>query len=104
MSPLKIRILLHYYALARDYQQAEEWHHSNSPAVYEAITGFVDDGLLRCRFGDINWACSNAVRRSGSPDTEAAFFIITDKGRAMVNALMAVQIPVCRWVQPEISK
>ena len=28
------------------------------------------------------------------------FYKITDKGRAMVDHLRAVQVPICKWIQP----
>lgn len=41
MSPLKIEILLHYYAKADEYDGD-----MNAPAVREAISEFVRDGML----------------------------------------------------------
>lgn len=103
MSPLQIRILLHYYARTDDYQSAEPLHHAESVAVCEVMENFAKEGLLKSRYGDISWAACIApfvADNLGSP-VERPIFSITDKGSAMVDHLRAVQIPVCKWVRPE---
>lgn len=103
MSPLHINILLHYYTRPTDYAAhvfSSEPEHANSGAVAEFIEFFVSEGLLSCRYGDVPWA----IRQSVNNRSDGAMFKITDKGIAMVEALCAVQIPVCRWVQPERSR
>ena len=98
MSPLKINILLHYYARIGDYRHHVDWQHGNSPAVHESLLWFVEEGLLSCRFGDVSWAASCDPDTRGKSETQT--FQITDRGRAMVEHLCAVQVPVCKWVQP----
>jgi hypothetical protein len=99
MSPLHIKILLHYYSHADDYAAyiyVAEPDHAKSRAVTEFTEFLVSQGLLSCRFEDIAWAASQASNKH----TDGPLFLITDKGRAMVDHLLAVQIPVCKWVQP----
>lgn len=96
MSPLNINILLHYYTRTSDYAADAQPSHGRSSAVSDSLGWFVAQGLLVSRYGDICWSISE----SASPRTGAAIFRITDKGRAMVQALEDVQIPVCKWVQP----
>lgn len=103
MSPLQIRILLHYYWSLEDYQSAEPRKHAESTAVCAAMETFVREGLLKSRYTDISWSACTApfvADNLGSP-VERPIFSITDKGSAMVDHLRAVQIPVCKWVRPE---
>lgn len=100
MSPLKIKMLLHYYAHTTDYAAwafEREPQHADSPAVLEALESFVGDGLLKSRFGDVAWA----ARQSVNDRSDGVMFSITEKGKAMVDHLCAVQLPVCVWVQPQ---
>jgi hypothetical protein len=102
MSPLRINMLLHYYTSSSDYAawiSSVEPAHASSCAVREALQSFVDDGLLKSKFGDVPWAISKSIYETDSP-----IFSITDKGQAMVAHLRAVQIPVCKWVQPEAAQ
>lgn len=106
MTPLAIRMLLHYSWSPQDYQSVEPREHAGSPAVCDALLLFMEEGLLRCRFGDIGWAAYKAPFidwYEGRP-VEKPIFAITDKGRAMVEHLTEVQIPVCKWVKPEAPK
>jgi hypothetical protein len=99
MSPLCINMLLHYYASPTDYAAwADDSNpaHARSPAVHEAMDCFVKEGLLKSKFGDVSWSIDQAIREG----KESPFFSITDRGRAMVEHLCAVQIPICKWVQP----
>jgi hypothetical protein len=92
-------MLLHYYARPTDYAlwaSASEPNHASSCAVREAMESFVDEGLLKSKFGDVSWAITQAVYKH----EESPFFTITEKGRAMVEHLCAVQIPICKWIQP----
>ncbi len=101
MSPLHINILLHYYARIDDYAHhasKSEPDHARSGAVAEFIEFFVKEGMLKSRFSDIPWAIRQSVDEQFEP-----IFKITDKGLAMVDHLRAVQIPVCKWIQPEAS-
>lgn len=100
MSPLKIIMLLHYYGRTNDYASwagnCGEPGHARSPAVREAMESFVTQGLLECKFNDISFA----ITKSLYDDENSPYFLITDKGRAMVEHLCAVQVPICKWVQP----
>lgn len=102
MSPLNIGILLHYYASPGDYRSHQDEAHANSPAVYESLHWFCEQGLLSCRFGDVSWAASCDPSDRGTSSTQC--FKITEKGMAMVEQLCAVRVPVCKWVQPEAAE
>jgi hypothetical protein len=93
MSPLMIKMLLHYYACARDYRDEVPGQHAASPAVKEAIQLFLDWELLVQITPDDEWSKLDVMERR-SP------FTISDRGQAMVEAYMAVRLPVIQWVQP----
>jgi hypothetical protein len=98
MSPLNIGILLHYYTTPGDYCAFADEPHAGSPAVRESLEWFVEAGLLSCRFGDVSWAAS--LGKTDRHCRETQCFLITEKGEAMVAHLCAVQVPVCKWMQP----
>ncbi len=103
MSPLCINMLLHYYARTTDYAawaSDSEPAHARSAAVSEALESFVKTGLLTSRYGDIAWACRHSHHDLPEDLSEGPAFEITEKGRAMVEHLCAVQIPICKWIQP----
>jgi hypothetical protein len=106
MSPLEIRILLHYSWSVVDYQQAESEGRAKSTAVRAALERLLSENLLKSRYGDKSWSIDMAASRTGEyfgSAIEHPIFAITEKGRAMVEHLCAVQIPVCKWVQPEAT-
>lgn len=105
MSPLQIRMLLHYYWSPEDYQCVEDAPHAASMAVAESMEFFLRSGLLKCRFGDQNWAIHAApfIDEWRGAKVEKPIFSITEKGNAMVAHLCAVQIPICQWVQPKLT-
>jgi len=91
MSPLKIKMLLHYYAHVMDYRDEVDTAHACSPAVSEAIVDFLRSDLIVEK--NPGWAGQDRKSRE-------AQYRVTDKGMAMVEHLCAVQIPICKWVQP----
>jgi DNA integrity scanning protein DisA with diadenylate cyclase activity len=91
MSPLKIKMLLHYYAHVQDYRDEADPAHANSPAVAEAIQDFLQQELIEER--NPRWVDQPANDRFSQ-------YGVTAKGYAMVEHLCAVQIPVCHWTQP----
>lgn len=91
MSPLRIKMLLHYYAHAMDYRDEVDDAHASSGAVTEAIADFLADGLIKETNRD--WVIQPASCRNSQ-------YGVTAKGEAMVKHLTDVQIPVCVWVQP----
>lgn len=93
MSPLNINILLHVYAIVADYRDTQAQAHSRSEAVRETFEQFALDGLIEKIHSDDDW-------RAAPPHERSSQFKITEKGEAMVEALCAVQVPICKWVQP----
>lgn len=93
MSPLNIKILLHVYAIVADYRDCEDPQHAHSVAVRTTFEWFAAEGLIEKIIPDADW--SLAPR-----DDRGSQFKITPKGEAMVDAICAVQIPICKWVQP----
>ena len=69
MSPLQIRIMLHYSYSAVDWEEG-------SSAAKSALRNFVCDGMLYC-----------------NTDSTTKHFI-TEKGKAYVNKLCSIPIPV----------
>lgn len=80
MTPLQIQMMLHYYAICEPYA-ADRPAHAGSLAVISQRDQLCNIGMLQSEVSD-----------SG--------FSVTEKGRAYVEAVCAVQIPVCKWVQP----
>lgn len=74
MSPLKINILLHIYAIVEPLDLRGQAHHA-------ALNEFLNANLIE-------------------KIATAPGYRVTDRGLAMVEALMAVQLPICKWVQP----
>lgn len=91
MALLCIRMLLHYYACARDYRDEVAGQHATSSAV----TDFIGDLLAAELIHETNpeWKSQDGAKRFSQ-------YSVTPKGKAMVEHLMAVQVPVCKWVQP----
>lgn len=94
MSPLKIKMLLHYYASARDYRDEEPACRARSPAVTEALEDMQCAELIMVT--NPGWGGQNTGERRSE-------WSVTDKGRAMVEHLCAVKVPVCKWVQPAVD-
>lgn len=80
MTPLQLEILLHYYACANDFRDGD----FSAPAVREAIDRFKASEMLT-----IN------IERS------AATYMLTERGRVYVEAVLVVPLPEKRWVMPE---
>jgi hypothetical protein len=93
VSPLEIKILLHVYAIAVDYRDSELPGHAKSPAVKDVFAWFERNGLIEEHVKASEWEAM-------LPDDRPPQHRITAKGEAMVEAICAVQIPVCKWVQP----
>lgn len=84
MSPLEIEILLHYYCIGGEYRDGDH----SAPAVRDALDSFVEvDGLLtRITESDLT------IRHE-----------ITARGRAHVEALKSLPLPIQIWVTPKDS-
>jgi len=93
MSPMMIKMLLHYYACARDYRDEVPAQHANSEAVKEAIEQFLAWELIIGLLPDHAW-------KSQDPSTRLSQYAIAGRGRAMVEAYKAIRLPVIQWVQP----
>ena len=93
MSPLQIGMLLRYYSHANDYRDEVEPDHAHSLAVKDSLAFFFKHDLIEQIYNDVDW------QRLG-PTPRPSQYRVTPKGTAMVESLMAVQIPVCKWVQP----
>jgi hypothetical protein len=76
MSPFDIGVLLHYYAHVDDHPRMRD----NPPVWRQTVEWMLADDLLMA-----------------STD-EAVTYQITERGRAYVNALQAVPLPVSKWI------
>ncbi len=80
MTPLEIEILLHYYTRAAgDYRDGD----FSAPAVKDVIDWFKGSLL------------------EDNPDDAGTAYRITDRGRAYIEALTDVQLPIQKWVMPD---
>ncbi len=93
MSPLMIKMILHYYGCARDYRDEVPPDHANSLAVTDAIESFQGWDLVIPLLPDDTW-------RGQDPAQRLSQFTLSDRGRALVEAYKAVRLPVIQWVQP----
>ena len=82
MSPLKIKIALHYFWSPQDYPDR------TSQADIDAFADFMNEGLLTKR-------CESQVMQAGTSEYQA-----TEKLKAYCNALTRVPLPVEKWVIP----
>lgn len=78
MTPLEIEIVLHYYSSAGDFRDGD----FSAPAVREAIT----------------WMQNEDILQADAPGTRA--YELAPRGRAFVDALMALPLPTQMWVMP----
>lgn len=81
MSPLMIEILLHYFARTNDYRDGD----FSASAVRDAITWFHEHEHL--------------LEQTPVGPRHAAY-VLTDRGRVYVEALLSVPLPVQKWVMP----
>ena len=85
MTLLQVSMMLHYYAIAEPYAMRQP-EHANSLAVRNQRLDLANAGLLEV-----------------IPDTDDRHQVgwrCTEKGHAYVDAVCAVQVPICKWVQP----
>jgi hypothetical protein len=80
MTPYEIEVMLWYYCRCEDHEDMSR----NPPVWRPTIDQFMRDGMLVAG-SDRNDMC----------------YSITERGKAYVDHLCAVQIPICKWVQPE---
>lgn len=85
--PLFIMMMLHYYALPGPYAENEPRHQA-STACQKFHEQMVREQLLR---------------RLDEPDNYGCGYEITQKGRAYVDALCVMPLPVAKWVIPEVE-
>ena len=76
MSPLEIKIMLHYYTTPEEYEPP-----TDSPLYPATLASFIKDGLLK--YDDV-----------GNKE-------ITEKGTFYVNALINTPIPIASWKIPD---
>lgn len=81
MTPLHIQLMLHYYAIDEPYAKGDPAH-ANSDAVRKYRAFLIGENMI----------CPSSSSGSG--------YEATDRGRAYVEALCAVQLPIIKWVQP----
>lgn len=82
MTPYEIDVMLHYYTRVNDHECVV----TNPPVWRGTVEAFLELGLLAL-----------AVQPSD------VCYRITERGKAYCGHLCAVQVPVCKWVQPEPS-
>lgn len=78
MSPLEVRILLHYWYSPEDFDD-----HMEAPAQTEIHARFVALGLLEYREGQV-----------------PRFRGVTDALRPYVEAVLDIPLPVKKWILP----
>ena len=83
MSPLEIKIMLHYYCCPTDYRDGD----FAAPAVQDAIERFRDE--------------LNLLEPTQSMDVyHDPHYRITERGSVFVEALCNMPLPVKTWVMP----
>jgi hypothetical protein len=81
MTPLEIRIMLHYHVYLDDYEGPE-----SNEILEQSLRFFVSNELLR----------------KGDKDCQPQY-LITAKGTAYVDQLRSVPVPVVRYVDPRFE-
>lgn len=81
MTPLQLTMLLHYYSIAEPYALRQP-EHANSPVVKDQRMGLMNEGLLLVS------------------DITGSEYKVTEKGKAFIEALCNMPLPVCKWVIP----
>lgn len=82
MTNLQIMMMIHYYCFNEPYAKAEP-QHASSLAVQSQRVELVEQNLL-----EANHNCE-------------AGYVVTDRGRAYVDALQAMPLPVIKWIIPD---
>jgi len=78
MTPLHIRLMLHYYAIASEYEPLE------AKATQEYLTELVNDGLLKYRV----------------PNDYTNSYEATERGKIWVQMILNTPYPQQEWVDP----
>ena len=76
MPPLGINMMLHFYAIAEPFPRID------APACQELLHAFLSERMIE------------------TDSTGGSGYRVTERGLAYVAALEAVQLPICKWVQP----
>lgn len=76
MTPYEINLLLHFHCCVGP------WPRKDAPLYRPTVDRMFSDGLIQ-----------------QTPHLESDYET-TERGKAMVKHLCAVQLPVCQWVQP----
>lgn len=84
MTPLHIRMMLHYYAIATPYAEHDPFH-ASSIAVAEYRGHLIQSGLIE----------EDLKSPSG--------YRSTARGRAYVEALCDMPLPIQKWVMPSAA-
>lgn len=79
MTPLHLKLLLHYYSIAEPYSMRDHAH-AIAPATLEYTADLVSHGLI-----EVN-------------DSAASGYQCTDRGKVFIDALLATPLPVQKWV------
>jgi hypothetical protein len=81
MTPLHIKMLFHYHAVAEPYAMRHP-EHANSAAVEEYRNDLLSANLIE------------------PSDNSGSGFTTTERGRVYVDAICSVPWPVQKWVMP----
>ena len=79
MTPYEIDIVLWYYVRVGDHPDIQR----NPPVWRPTVDGFIDNGLLLISKGRMD-----------------VVYVLSERGRAYVEALQRVRLPVQTWVMP----
>lgn len=93
MSPLEIMMLLSVYCRGRDYRDEASPEHAASCAVRATFARFVKEDLIEPCFTDAQWQAIPPAHRFSQ-------YQLLPRGAALCAALMAVEFPIYKWVQP----
>lgn len=83
MTPVEIKVILHYYSMVDDYPVD-----NNEQFIEETLQRFVSLDMLK------------PIASIDQISDDSARFIITSKGVAYVNMLKDIPIPVVTYVDP----
>lgn len=85
MTPLIIEILLHYFYSPTEYRNGD----LSAPAVRDGIVWLRDEAML--------------IRTRAERNEYGSTYEVTDRGRAHIENLKALPLPISKWVMPPFA-
>ena len=83
MTPIHVQMMLHYHCIAAPYAEHKPEHRYPTDVAKYRSELFALGLIIPANIEEL-----------------VDIWLTTDKGKAYVDAVCAVQVPICKWVQP----